>query len=164
MGSLELAPHLFYLHGCQPGRFPLAKLPQGDSGHGNTDSSSDFHLRPLMFLSPPLELFGVEYLTCCHSVAYIMCRVCYQGGYSLALNDCIEKVLEARKINGTIAALNTQFNDALITSCTVRCLPKKEIGNLKLAFLLSLRGQSLRTPVVAPPQFLASSLSSTRFR
>jgi len=114
MGSLELAPHLIYLHGCQPGRFPLAKLPQGDSGHGDTDSSGDFHLRPLMFLSPPLELFGVEYLTCCHSVAYIMCRVCYQGGYSLALNDCIEKALKARKINGAIAALNTQFNDALI--------------------------------------------------
>jgi len=117
MGSLELAPHLIYLHGCQPGRFRLAKLPHGDSAHLDTDSSSDFHLRPLMFLSPPLELFGVEYLTCCHSVAYIMCRVCYQGGYSLALNDCIEKALKARKINGAIAALNTQFNDALIERC-----------------------------------------------
>ncbi len=62
MGSLELTPHLFYLHDCQPGRYPLAELPQGDSGHGDTDSFSDFHLRELMFLSPPFEVPGVEYL------------------------------------------------------------------------------------------------------
>ncbi len=43
-------------------------------------------------------------------------------------------------------------------------LPEKEIGNLKLAFLLSLRGQSLRPPVDAPPQSLVSASSSTRFR
>ncbi len=43
-------------------------------------------------------------------------------------------------------------------------LPEKESGNLKLAFLLSLRGQSLRTPVDAPPQSLVSASSSTRFR
>jgi len=61
MGSLEPTPHLFYLHGCQPGRFPLAQLPQRDSGHSDTDSSSDFHLRPLMFLSPLFEVPGVEY-------------------------------------------------------------------------------------------------------
>ncbi len=43
-------------------------------------------------------------------------------------------------------------------------LPEKKIGDLKLAFLPSLRGQSLRTPVDAPPQSLVSASSSTRFR
>ena len=62
MELLEPTPHLFYLHGCQLVRFPLAELPHGDSAHSDTDSSSDFHLRELMFLSPPFEVPGVEYL------------------------------------------------------------------------------------------------------
>jgi len=83
MELLELRPHLFYLHGCQPGRFPLAEFPQGDSGKSDTDSSSSFLLRELMFFAPPFEVPGVEgYPTFCHSVVCIICRVCYQGGNS----------------------------------------------------------------------------------
>ncbi len=45
----------------------------------------------------------------------------------MALNDCIEKALKARKINGAIAALNTQFNDALIESYRAE---KRTLDNL----------------------------------
>ncbi len=123
--SEELTPHLFYLVGTG---YPLTALPHGDSGHGDTDSSSDFRLRPLMFLSPLFEVPDVEICpTLCHCVSSIIFRVCYQPALKatslyvkrlphLDLNES-QHGYSSRNCNGVKSSVNSMAYNPLLHRC-----------------------------------------------